>query len=330
MSRFWEDDGVGDDEIVTKSITIGSSGFGTVSWVATWQGDDGDDPFNMYYLFYDVPWSLTNVYSGQPDTGHFLVRPTLQNTIPGKATQTTLSIPTQKSVSLKRVDSSLAIDPDSSLTWIVIHGWNSSPANFNALVSQVDILRPADQILVVDWSDPAESAWTRPDLPEGWIEPVSQWTSSVLSGLGFMTSTLNFIGHSFGAYVSVETAERLSGVVKSIVALDPAEDVPYIPQLLPEGYRYDPNSSANFADYSGRAWAFYSTEPEGSVIEWFGGNPGNEQTPTTADEAIVVTGSTHSGVVALFTSMLSAPTGGVSSLFTLDRLLNAVRGSVEA
>jgi pimeloyl-ACP methyl ester carboxylesterase len=296
--ELWEDDGIGDDKIVTKSITIGITGYGTTPWVATWQGDDGYDPFNMYYLFYDVPWSITNLYSGQSDTGHFLIRPPLQNTISGKATQTTKLIPSQEPVSLVRVDASTAIDSSYNMTWIIIHGWNSNPQNFDALVSQIHSIRTTDQVLVVDWSVPAN--WLLPDRPEGWIEPVAKWTSSVLSGLGFASSTLNFIGHSFGANVSAEIAERIVGNVNSIVALDPAEDVPYIPTLLPDGGLYNPNSSVHFSNCSEHAWAFYSTEPEGSVIEWFGGNPGNEQTPTTADEAIVVTGSTHSGVVDLF------------------------------
>ena len=64
---IYEDDGTfgNDDRIVTKQLTIGANGSDTAEWVASWQGDDGIAPFNRYYLYYDVPWSLSDVYSGR-------------------------------------------------------------------------------------------------------------------------------------------------------------------------------------------------------------------------------------------------------------------------
>ena len=76
--ELWEDDGIGDDKIITPSITINSSGYGTYAWSSVWQQNDGDTPINSYYLYY----SLTSLYSGEKDTGHFLVKDTTPPAIP--------------------------------------------------------------------------------------------------------------------------------------------------------------------------------------------------------------------------------------------------------
>lgn len=317
--EIWEDDGVGDDYITTRYVTIGSSGSGIATWVSSWQSDDGDDPFNEYYLFYDKPFSSNNTYSGNPGEGHFLIKPPLANEIAGKANHSNEDI-SQGDVLIKRVDGNqIQIDPNSNSTWILTHGLWSSPDTYSDLIAELKNQRPDDQILVVDWSGITSQLTSVPDLVESWIEPVAEWVSHVLSDLGLLPSNLNLIGHSFGSYVSTEISERLSSDVKSIVALDPARDIP--PILY--GGIYNPESSANFAYNSEWSWAFYSSN--------FGGPFGNVSTPATADESIVVQNSSHSGVIDLFTNIIRSSIGkpgeniqpgNVSYHFRLERLLN--------
>jgi pimeloyl-ACP methyl ester carboxylesterase len=204
-------------------------------------------------------------------------------------------------------------------TWIVIHGRSSSrfsapTPNIPRLANAILARRPTDQVLTLDWSGPATAQSGFLFLEEDWIQPVATWAASALSAYGFSASMINLVGHSWGANLSDELAERLGGV-NTIIALDPAKD---------GGGAYNPNANfgsptaeIDFAPHSQFSWSFYSRD--GGVI---GITAGNEVTATSADEAFVVTSSEHSRLVNLFSFMLENPTLPVPRFFKLSRLLN--------
>ncbi len=209
-------------------------------------------------------------------------------------------------------------NPDQQ-TWIVIHGRSSSRfsapvPNIPRLASAILARRPADQVLTLDWSGPARPQSGLLFLEEDWIEPVATWAAGALLGAGFAAGAINLVGHSWGANLADELAERLGGV-NTIVALDPAKNGSgaYNPNA---GFG-TPSAEINFAAHSDFSWAFYSRD--GGT---FGITAGNEITATSADEALVVTASEHSRVVNLFSFMLENPTLPVPRFFKISRLLN--------
>jgi pimeloyl-ACP methyl ester carboxylesterase len=183
---------------------------------------------------------------------------------------------------------------DDRLTWVVIHGRNSSPSvsYLVGLSAAIDGYSASDQVLVLDWSAAAASGLIG-GSGENYIIPVGTWMADKLSTYGLTPDELHLVGHSWGAYVAAETAERVpptGGVsqVNSIVALDPAIDYP--------GGSYNPTSSGqvNFARNSQISWAFYAN----------GGGWGSATIAATADESIVVKGSDHTKLVNVFTDVV--------------------------
>jgi pimeloyl-ACP methyl ester carboxylesterase len=187
------------------------------------------------------------------------------------------------------------------------------------LSAAIDGYSPADQVLVLDWSAAAASGWIG-GAGENYIIPVGTWMAGKLSSYGLTPDELNLVGHSWGAYVAAETAERVPAPVgttpqvNSIVALDPAADYP--------GGSYNPTSSGqvNFARNSQIAWALYAN----------GGLYGSATTAATADESIVVRGSDHTKLVNVFTDVVrmnydgrqnGGTTGSIVANLKLDRLL---------
>lgn len=321
----------GDDSVASLSITLDSEGIGAVEWVAPWQGDDGDTPTNRYYLTYDgglldpqydSPYLRTYVGSGSGNsfTGRLAYDWGGNRPVEGTIDAT-----------LKRFDSAAAIAP-AATTWLIIHGRNGSfdPANTNdetnenrmlQLAEAVDAATGLDQVLTLDWRDGAEAVFneiteTFDFSGEGWLETVGKWASAALDNMGFGTSVLNVIGHSWGGVITGELAGAFPGGVNRVVAIDPAEDAP-----PPIGKLYSTENVVFGGANSGCSWSFYSRD--GATL---GITSGSDVTPETADEAFVVTGSEHSRVVDLFRLMISAPTGPVSRYFSLERLLAGARG----
>jgi pimeloyl-ACP methyl ester carboxylesterase len=222
-------------------------------------------------------------------------------------------------ISIERADAfGEAISP-TDRTWIVIHGRNSSPDsdNIKAVCGAIDQQLPADQVLTIDWSAAArEGFFDTAFSHEDWIPYVADWAADALIAHGFLGSTLNLVGHSWGSYVAAELAEEVPGGVNGLVALDPAEN---------GTGAWDPNAPGeiNFDRDSEFSWAFFSRD--GAV---FFVTPGDEETPTTADEAFVVTDSDHGSIVFLFAHMEDPDTSAdsVSQLFQLDRLLDHTPG----
>src|SRR5882757_4767489 len=221
----------------------------------------------------------------------------------------------QFAVSIQTTDGT-PIDP-SRPTWLIIHGWNSSPAVFADLVSAIHNQRPTDQILVLDWHTAANTGAFDPFDAEKRIPLVATWAATALKTAGFSGANLNEIGHSFGAYVAGEIAEQIPGGVNTIVALDPAIDV---------SGNYNPEGAGGvqFAQYSQYSWAFHDSDPANFGISDGFGSP---NTPVTADEAFDVANSNHSQIRDLFTYFLNHPTDPVGQYFTLQRLLDHQAGA---
>ena len=310
-----EDDGAAEsDTIQTFTITVGPDGFGTHAWAATWQGDDGDAPQNDYFLFHD------GLFFANQSSANLSVD--LQSTLGSNSYTTPLTYDWDNGppgegvidVTLNRLDGSDSIDPLRQ-TWLVTHGRNGS---FTALDDEVKQLadelvaaRPQDQILTLEWSEGASSINGADFSQEAWIVSVANWAAETLEDLGFDTDTLNLVGHSFGAVISGELAAAFLGGVNTILAIDPAEDPPFVVS----GSSYSTDQIVFGQENSNFSWAFYTP-----------GIAGNEETPTTADEAFVVTDSEHTDLVELVASVLQDPTGSVSRFFDLDRLLNQAAG----
>jgi TM2 domain-containing membrane protein YozV len=182
----------------------------------------------------------------------------------------------------------------------------------NGLAAKISSTYADDQILLLDWTNAANAPNISSD-EEDWIQPVAAWAAGKLMNYGFVGAKINLIGHSWGGNMADELAERVSGGVNTIVALDPARNG------LGD-YNPEDSGQINFRGHSQFSWAFHSS--------WLG----SASTPTSADEAVIVgTGlslvlsldgpNAHGAVIDVFTHMLANSVGGVSSKFQLSRLL---------
>jgi pimeloyl-ACP methyl ester carboxylesterase len=172
--------------------------------------------------------------------------------------------------SIVRLDGeSGAIDP-SRETWLIVHGWRSSPSNFAGLAAAINASDnyASDQILAIDWTESAQTSITNPFSAEAAIPDVAEYAADRLTQLGFDGSELNIIGHSFGAYIGNETAKRMASPVNSVVGLDPASNV---------FGGYDSEEDADFAENALHSWAFHSDDFYGNV-----------DTPKTAAETFFI------------------------------------------
>jgi hypothetical protein len=239
----------------------------------------------------------------------------LGNTVVGSV-QPLQSLYGNTQVTLQRIDSAAPIDPN-KVTWIILHGRDESFEHSTSnimwnLAQAVDVATGTAQVLTLDWSSGAGSIFGPADFHgETYIQPIAQWLAAILNSNGFAGSNINVIGHSWGGVMAAEFAASMTSV-NTIIALDPAEDA----TPAEGGTSYNTNN-ISFAAHSSFSWAFYSRDggPAGNLL-----NAGNEETPTTASEAFVVTNSSHDGVVSLFKNMLPDTNGTVSQYFQLARL----------
>ncbi|MEI6422194.1 MAG: peptidoglycan DD-metalloendopeptidase family protein, partial [Lentisphaerota bacterium] len=241
------------------------------------------------------------------------------------------------------------IDPTKE-TWIVVHGRANSKDTSEIREIASAIKGCGKQVLLVDWEEGAKAFGPKDTLSYGeyWIPYVGAWIGEALLKYGFDEDNLCFVGHSWGSYVSYEVAKwyaRGAGYkVKTIVALDPAADVP---SYTPFGATYNPNDAVNFSSYSQHSWAFRGVIPAPSIraskwpglyetVTQFDGGFGNVTTATTANESYCVVMNpveqdgldffldpsyeAHDKVRAVFSHMLKNQTGGVSKFFSLDKL----------
>lgn len=206
-------------------------------------------------------------------------------------------------------DSETPINPDVT-TWLIIHGRNESPTSPDlvTLGQQIDQYQPGDQVLVLDWQKAAFSG-ALGGQGENFIQPVAAWAAQALTDYGFSGSQLNLVGYSWGAEVAAEMSEVL-GHVNSILAMDPARDYP--------GGSYNPEAPGeiNLQAHASQSWAFFASAslPFGSPL-----------VTTTADNAVVLTGSDHFGVVSVVTSLLALPVDSlIAAEFSLVGLLTGL------
>lgn len=221
-------------------------------------------------------------------------------------------------------------------TWLIIHGKDgrSSDRIISGLAAAVDAYSNYhtgfnDQVLTLDWHTSASDNSPTPLSGAEWITSVAHWAAQTLVSLGIDPTKLNLIGHSWGSYVAFEIAKELvnsqhRGYVQSIVALDPATNIP-LANLYPA-------SQVDFSKYARWSWAFTGTAPiTGDVA-------GSNRLAVTASESfkmevpgtsIIDVFGPHSNVVDLFATLVrdsNKSDVGMTSHFSLSNLLNGQRG----
>ena len=110
-------------------------------------------------------------------------------------------------------------------TIVVIHGrgFSANNSEIKELLAKLGTKYENEnyQVLALDWREPASDSSLIPYQAARLITPVAEWTKNTLDKLGINSEQITLIGHSLGSYVASEIG-RLSGKVKSLVALDPA------------------------------------------------------------------------------------------------------------
>lgn len=132
-------------------------------------------------------------------------------------------------------------------TWLIIHGWNSAPEIFEPTAEAITRARDGqDTVLLLDWREAAQNGGDGlGGLQSGgnfkaasWISSVADWAAQELKTWGISDAHaqthLNLVGHSLGAFLSAEIADRFDGGVNSIFALDPASELNSV-----TGFGYD-------------------------------------------------------------------------------------------
>ncbi|MEM7715891.1 MAG: DUF4114 domain-containing protein [Cyanobacteria bacterium P01_A01_bin.68] len=146
--------------------------------------------------------------------------------------------------------------------WIIVHGWNNNSSNWLDFAETVDGYSDNDLVLLLDWGEGAQTG-TGNLLIDGLnqaqarIDTTATGIAKVINDkLGVSSrSRINLIGHSLGAYVSGEIAQRMGGIDK-LILLDPAN------QSLS---KY--NDDVNFSEVSNFSRAFYSSALGDSAID---------------------------------------------------------------
>lgn len=113
-------------------------------------------------------------------------------------------------------------------TWVVVHGWTSTPQSLADVSDAIDGQTTKDQVLVLDWSQGASGGNLEALFR---VPPTADWAAKKLKSWGLPGARVNLVGHSFGGYLVGKMAEGFAGGVNRIVALDPAtnpfDDVDY-------------------------------------------------------------------------------------------------------
>ncbi len=163
-------------------------------------------------------------------------------------------------------------------TWVIIHGWNSSPGDKeqpNNITGLIEAVKQKagknDRVLAIDWREAAENGNLTGiadslDFVTGgngiaatWIAPVAEFVVKALEenyGINSQNAaaSLNLIGHSLGSLASAEigriykTGKNRKGNnitqgnnqgVRTITALDPAAQINILPDEFGGGYDVD-------------------------------------------------------------------------------------------
>ena len=242
-------------------------------------------------------------------------------------------------------------------TWVIVHGWNSSPdaPNIADLTSAtIEAAKPSDRILVLDWREAANNRGTVPGslihpiagggngIAATWISATAQFAAEALIteyGIDPTTASqnLNFVGHSLGSLVSAEVGQiyktgtnRAGEVittaneqgVRTITALDPAAEINLRPDVIfkrESGYDVDGSIEDRQTPAKFNDSAVFSRAYLG--FRSIAGNPGFAD---VADEAYELDfnnlfdfGNEHGRVVQFFSNILQRP-GMVGDALGLD------------
>lgn len=209
------------------------------------------------------------------------------------------------------------IDP-SKPTWIVIHGWDSSPTDSGIanLAAGIAAQRPGEQVLLLDWSAAADTGQTDPEDAQDATPAVGQWAAQTLTDAGFVPAHIQLVGHSYGTYVAYALAASVAGGVGGIIALDPgANSAPLA--------SFNVDDTVNFANVSKWSWSFYSS---GGLEPGMGPSLDDSQTAGTAKQPFVVNGSDHTLGTVLYAAEI-AGTDLISERFDLASFLAQESGS---
>jgi len=107
-------------------------------------------------------------------------------------------------------------------TVFVIHGWNGKADDFNEFASAIkeSSFFGHVQVITVDWVA-AKTGVPNLKGASNWIDGMGELISNQVNSWGISPSRINIAGHSLGAYVAYEVAERLGGI-NTLVAMNPA------------------------------------------------------------------------------------------------------------
>jgi pimeloyl-ACP methyl ester carboxylesterase len=209
-------------------------------------------------------------------------------------------------LALLRADNSSAPVNPAAETWVVIHGWLSTPKATASVASAIDAASKHIQVLQVDWSSAAGDTDALAVISR--VPDVAAFVAAKLTDWHIPAGNLNLVGHSFGGYMTDQIAQRIKGGVNRVVALDPAT-----PALGNIDF-----SNTNYAAHSQHSIAFV------------GSSVATLAAAKTADELIKVNVgpwsdfASHSKVRQLFAGITqqnnSKHPGPISPLFSLKSL----------
>ncbi|MEM9924691.1 MAG: alpha/beta fold hydrolase [Cyanobacteria bacterium P01_D01_bin.50] len=138
--------------------------------------------------------------------------------------------------------------------WIIVHGWNNNSSNWLDFAETLDGYSDDDLVLLLDWGEGAQTGAGNLlvdalNQARGRIDITATGIAKIIEDkLGVSSrSRINLIGHSLGAYVSGEIAQRM-GEIDKLILLDPANQSSseYIDDV-------------NFSEVSNFSRAFYSS-----------------------------------------------------------------------
>ena len=278
----------------------------------------------------------------------------ISGTITGGSTRggllDTVADPEFRQVGFKEIQ---APQGEGGQTWIIIHGWNSSPdaPNIDELInSTYETADKSDRILALDWREAASNKGAYPGRLIGpiagggngiaatWIRDTAEFSYQTLVNEYGIDPTaasqeLNIVGHSLGSLVSSEIGqiykEENGQGVRTITALDPAAEINLRPDFISSDSGYDLDgtepgrqSPADFRDSAVVSRAYIGRR---SIA-------GNPIFADAADEAyeldfgnLVDFGQEHGRVVQTFTNLIDRPGKfgellGYDSYQSLDKL----------
>lgn len=106
-------------------------------------------------------------------------------------------------------------------TIVITHGWNNSGSEawVTQLATAIKNAEPGVNVLVADWGKGANTLL--PNSAAGNINAAGKALATLLRNDHIDPKTLDFVGHSFGTYVSNVAAGELGGA-RNLYALDPA------------------------------------------------------------------------------------------------------------